>query len=42
MSSITHITVKLIDTDGNAFAILGCVSRALRKGGYDDEFIHTV
>jgi hypothetical protein len=28
-----HITVQLTGTDGNAFAILGRVSRALRQAG---------
>lgn len=37
-----NITVKLIDEDSNAFAILGRVSKALRNGGVSkaevDEF----
>lgn len=37
--SITSIPVKLIGTDGNAFALLGRVHRALRKAGYDEKFI---
>lgn len=37
--SITSIPVKLIGTDGNAFALLGRVRQALRKGGYDKKFI---
>ena len=30
----TDITVKLIGEDGNAFAILGKVRKALKRGGY--------
>jgi len=29
----TNIKVKLVGTDGNAFALMGRVSAALRKGG---------
>lgn len=38
MSNIRHpeITVDLIGEDGNAFAILGRVQRALRRGGVPD------
>ena len=32
-------TVKLIDTNGNAFAIMGRVKKALLKAGADDEYI---
>lgn len=32
----TDIKVKLTGTDGNAFALMGRVSAALRKGGHDD------
>jgi len=32
-------TVKLIDTDGNAFAIIGRVKQALQKAGADKEYI---
>lgn len=32
-------TVKLAGTDGNAFAILGNVSRALKMAGADQEYI---
>jgi len=32
-------TVKLIDTDGNAFAIMGRVKGALRKAGADKEYV---
>lgn len=28
------VTVKLIDADGNTFAIIGKVSKALRDAGY--------
>lgn len=41
-SKYPHITVKLVGENGNAFAILGSVKRALRQGGVDaaeiDEF----
>jgi hypothetical protein len=32
-------TVRLIGEDGNAFYILGTVKKALRKAGYDEEYI---
>jgi hypothetical protein len=32
-------TVKLIDTDGNAFSIIGRVKEALRKAGADKEYV---
>ena len=32
----TELTVKLIGKDGNAFAIMGAVSKALKKAGYRD------
>lgn len=32
----TNIEVKLINEDGNAFSILGKVSKALKKAGYTD------
>jgi hypothetical protein len=32
-------TVKLVGTNGNAFAILGKVTRALRKAGFDEEYV---
>jgi len=32
-------TVRLSDIDGNAFAILGAVQRALRQAGIDEEEI---
>ena len=35
----TSVKVKLIGQDGNAFYILGAVTKALRQAGYDREFI---
>lgn len=32
-------TVRLLGEDGNAFAILGRVSRALKRAGFSDEYI---
>lgn len=32
-----HITVTLTGTDGNAFAVVGAVARALRRAGVDDQ-----
>lgn len=32
-------TVKLLDTNGNAFAIIGLVQKALRQAGADEEYI---
>jgi len=32
-------TVKLIGEDGNAFAIMGTVAKALKKAGFSDEHI---
>ena len=32
----TDVTVKLIGNDGNAFYILGAVSKALKRAGLDD------
>lgn len=32
----TNIEVKLVNEDGNAFAILGKVRNALKKAGYTD------
>ena len=32
----TNVRVKLIGEDGNAFSIIGRVSKALRRGGYAD------
>ncbi|OPL09435.1 MAG: hypothetical protein AVO38_10935 [delta proteobacterium ML8_D] len=36
MEPKTSITVKLIGEDGNAFNILGKVSKALRRNGHAD------
>jgi len=33
---LTDIKVKLVGEDGNAFAILGRVRKALREGGRED------
>jgi hypothetical protein len=33
------LKVKLIGTDGNAFAIMGIVTREMRKAGFDRETI---
>ena len=41
METKTKIRVKLVGHDGNAFAIIGKVSQALRRGGHPelvDEF----
>ena len=35
----TGIKVKLVGTDGNAWALIGRVSQALRRGGQSKEFI---
>ena len=32
----TQIKIKLVGTDGNCFAILAKVIRALKKAGYED------
>ena len=32
-----NITVSLVGEDGNAFMVLGLVSKALRRGGVSDE-----
>ena len=39
MENPTKPTVKLTGEDGNAFAIMGTVSRALRKAGLPKEHI---
>lgn len=39
MEPITNVEVKLIGEDGNAYYILGKVSKELKKAGYDKEFI---
>jgi len=38
--SNTGVKVKLIGEDGNAYSILGKVSRALRRAGYDKDFVN--
>ncbi len=35
----TNVTVALINTDGNAFALLGKVRQSLRRAKYSTEFI---
>ena len=35
----TNVTVALINTDGNAFALLGKVRQSLRRAKYSAEFI---
>ena len=35
----TNVTVRLVNTDGNAFALLGKVRQALRHAGYEPELI---
>lgn len=35
----TNVSVRLINTDGNAFALLGKVRQALRRAKYDTAFI---
>ena len=35
----TGVRVKLIGADGNAFALIGLVRRALREAGYGEDFI---
>ena len=32
----TDITVRLVGEDGNAFVIIGNVSKALKRGGHED------
>ena len=36
MMTKTNVKVKLVGTDGNAFSILGKVSKALKAGGHPD------
>lgn len=36
MNPKTNITVKLIGTNSNVFAIIGKVSNALKRGGYPE------
>ena len=33
-------TVKLTGNDGNAFAVMGAVTSALRRSGYTNEEVH--
>lgn len=33
---MTDVTVKLINEDGNAFYIIGAVTKALRRAGHHD------
>ena len=35
----TGIKVQLIGADGNAFAMIGLVRRALRQAGYGEDFV---
>lgn len=35
----TKPTVKLIDTDGNAFLIIGRVKKALLRAGYSQDYV---
>lgn len=35
----TGIEVPLVGADGNAFAIIGLVRRALRQAGYGEDFV---
>jgi hypothetical protein len=37
LTPITKARVKLVGTDGNAFAILGAVKQAMRKANVDAE-----
>ena len=37
----TDVKVKLIGENGNAFYILGTVIKALKRAGYDQDFIQT-
>jgi hypothetical protein len=39
MSKYETVTVKLVGNDGNAFAIMGAVSKALRKAGASQDEI---
>lgn len=41
MTKYPEIEVSLIGRDGNAFAIMGAVEKALRKGGISQEEIST-
>jgi hypothetical protein len=35
LTKFPEVTVKLVGTDGNAFAILAAVSRAMRRAGIE-------
>jgi len=35
----TGLRVQLIGADGNAFALIGLVRRALRQAGYGEDFV---
>ena len=35
----TNVTVPLLEIDGNAFAIMGTVARAMRRAGVDPKII---
>jgi hypothetical protein len=39
MSKYETVTVKLVGNDGNAFSIMGAVSKALRKAGASQDEI---
>jgi hypothetical protein len=41
MTKYPEIEVSLIGRDGNAFAIMGAVEKALRKGGISQDEIST-
>lgn len=36
MSPLTDVHVQLSGTDGNAFSIMGTVTKALKRGGHRD------
>jgi hypothetical protein len=36
MDTLTDVEVKLTGSDGNAFAIMGKVAKALRRAGHGD------
>ena len=35
----TNVEVKLTGEDGNAFSIMGRVSRELKRAGYNEDFV---
>jgi len=39
MAKYNHVIVKLVGEDGNAFAVLGRVSKALRRGGVSESIV---